>query len=131
MDSSLIVNKHESQIAEILLRADGILVYHPRPNLMIDLDAAQLILAYGRSLVDHPVPVLVHMGAIRRVTREARAFFASDDYTQLAAQSALLVSSPVSRVISNFFIGLNKPLYPLRLFTDEASAVAWLREFLG
>ena len=131
MDSSVIVNKHESQIAEILLRADGILVYHPRPNLMIDLDAARLILEYGRILVDHPVPVLVHMGPVRRVTREARAFFTSDDYTQLAAQSALLVSSPISRVISNFFIGLNKPRYPLRIFTDETSAVAWLREFLG
>ena len=130
MKSGSIARKYESEIADIILRTDGILVYLPKPNLKIDLDAARKILVYGKKVVDHPVPVLVHMGLIRRVSREARALFASDEYTQLAAQSALLVSSPVSRVIGNFFVGLNKPLYPLQLFTDENDAVVWLKEFL-
>jgi hypothetical protein len=43
---------------------------------------------------------------------------------------ALLVGSPMSRAIGNFFIGLNKPLIPTRLFVSEPEALAWLRGFL-
>jgi hypothetical protein len=39
---------------------------------------------------------------------------------------ALLVGSPVTRVIGNFFIGLNKPRWPVRLFRSESDALAWL-----
>lgn len=130
MDSIPIVKRYESDFTQILLRADGILVYRPRKNLVIDLEKAELVLTCGMNMVNHPVPVLVHMKDIRRVSRDARALFASEKYTQLAAQSALLVSSPVNRVIGNFFIGLNKPFYPLRLFEDESAALAWLQEFI-
>lgn len=130
MDSSLIVKKSKLEFVEAWLRADGILVYSPRPNLLIDLKAAQQITILGKELTDHPVPVLVHMGNVRRVTREARALFASTEYTEVAGQSALLVSSTVSRVVSNFFVGLNNPTYPVRVFSDEKNAVAWLKGFL-
>jgi hypothetical protein len=30
-------------------------------------------------------------------------------------------------MIGNFFINLNKPLAPTRLFTSEAAALTWLR----
>ena len=43
---------------------------------------------------------------------------------------ALLVGSPLSRVIGNFFVGLNRSTFPLRLFTSEEEAIAWLRTFL-
>jgi hypothetical protein len=36
----------------------------------------------------------------------------------------------VARAIGNFFMGLNKPLIPTRLFTSEAEALGWLREFV-
>jgi hypothetical protein len=130
MDSSLIVKRSQLDFVEAWLRADGILVYSPRPDLQIDLETAQQITILGKELVDHPVPVLVHMGNVRRVTKEARALFASDEYTKVAGQSALLVTSPVSRVISNFFVGLDKPIYPVRVFTNENKALDWLKGFL-
>jgi hypothetical protein len=33
-------------------------------------------------------------------------------------------------VLGNFYLGLNKPLVPTRLFTSEEEAQAWLRSFL-
>lgn len=42
---------------------------------------------------------------------------------------ALLVSTPLSRMMGNFFVTVNKPVAPTRLFDDEASALAWLQEF--
>jgi hypothetical protein len=44
---------------------------------------------------------------------------------------ALIVDTPLSRVLGNFFLAVNKPLYPTRLFDNEASALAWLQELVG
>ena len=37
---------------------------------------------------------------------------------------------PLGRMMGNFFINVNKPKAPTRLFDDEAPALAWLKEFL-
>jgi hypothetical protein len=37
----------------------------------------------------------------------------------------------MSRMLGTFFLSVNKPIYPTRLFDDEASAVAWLQTFVG
>jgi hypothetical protein len=37
------------------------------------------------------------------------------------------VANPLSRVIGNFFLGLSKTAFPLRLFSDTDNAIAWLR----
>ncbi len=44
-------------------------------------------------------------------------------------KALLLIGSPVSRVIGNFFMGLNKPIYPTKLFTDPQKAIRWLQTF--
>ncbi|MDH5682649.1 MAG: hypothetical protein OEZ36_13750 [Spirochaetota bacterium] len=35
-------------------------------------------------------------------------------------------NSPISRVIGNFFLGLNRPLFPVKLFTEKNEASKWL-----
>ena len=74
-----------------------------------------------------PAVLLVNVGATQGMERESRSHF--QNASNMKA-TALLVSSPVSRVIANLFIGLNKPVYPTRLFTSEAEAVAWLHGFI-
>jgi hypothetical protein len=39
---------------------------------------------------------------------------------------AILIDSSVSRVVGNFFLGINKPAVPTKLFTNEKEAVKWL-----
>ena len=39
----------------------------------------------------------------------------------------LLASSPVTRMIANFFIGMGQVPMPMRMFTDETEALRWLR----
>jgi hypothetical protein len=51
--------------------------------------------------------------------------------SDLQAAVALIVGTPLTRVMANFFLSVNKPVFPTRMFDDEASAVAWLLEFVG
>jgi hypothetical protein len=47
----------------------------------------------------------------------------------LVSAVALVVATPLSRMMGNFFLTVSKPMAPTRLFDDEASALAWLQEF--
>ena len=69
------------------------------------------------------------MRATTEISKEARDYFANERTASIQRATALLVSSPVSRVIGNFFMGLNKPMSPTRMFTDTAAAIQWLHGF--
>ena len=73
--------------------------------------------------------VLIDMTAISRISKEARDYFANERTASIQRATALLISSPASRVIGNFFMGLNKPISPTRLFTDPREAIKWLQTY--
>jgi hypothetical protein len=71
------------------------------------------------------VPVLADIRNLKSMTREARKHYGR--VTDVVLAIALLVASPATQVIANFFLGLNRPDVPTEMFTDEAQARAWLR----
>jgi hypothetical protein len=100
------------------------------PAAQQDLAEARRQVAAQRAMgVSLPRPFLMDIRGARALTREARAFYAGAESAALFVATALLVGSPLSRAIGNFFLGLNKPAQPTRLFTAEAEALAWLRTF--
>ena len=126
-----IIASREHRLFRAALRSDGILVYHPIPGLVITYEVACTVLEVGLEIIDGPKPTLVLMQDMARVDRDARAFFASEEYmTRLSCQTALVVGSPVSRVIANFFVGLNRPSYPHKVFDDAERAITWLRGYV-
>ena len=111
------------------LREDGILVYRPVSGLTITRELALELMEVGLEVGGRARPTMVLMQDLARVEREARAMFASEAYMRLCSQTALVVGSPVSRVIASFFIGLNRPTYPYKIFDDPERAAEWLRGF--
>ncbi len=73
--------------------------------------------------------VLIDMTTVNEISKEARDYFANERTASIQRATALLIGSPVSRVIGNFFMGLNKPISPTRLFTDPQKAIRWLHTF--
>jgi hypothetical protein len=76
-------------------------------------------------------PVLVDMRRAKSMDRGARSYYAGPETARVQCAAALIIESPLTRVIGNFFLGLNKPLLPTRLFTSEPEAMAWLRTFVA
>ena len=72
--------------------------------------------------------VLIDMRQTVQITREARNHYAGERTASIQRATALLIDSPLSATIANFFMGLNKPQSPTRMFTSEDEAIAWLRE---
>jgi len=80
--------------------------------------AAVNVVADGREY-----PMLVDMATTESVSRQARAVFS---IPCAASRIALLGSSPVDRVLANFFLSLHVPPCPTRFFTSRDDAMAWL-----
>jgi hypothetical protein len=86
-------------------------------------------LAAIRTLVEgKPRPFLVDVRGGTRFTREARELYASDAPRGAWVAVAILVDSMVTRAIANFFLAVNHPRWPFRMFTDEAEAIRWLQQ---
>ena len=73
--------------------------------------------------------VLIDMREMKSITREAREYYASQRTCSIQRATALLVKSKVTKVMANFFMGLNKPITPTRMFIEPEEAIQWLTEF--
>ena len=75
-------------------------------------------------------PVLVDTRQIKSMTHKSRQYLAGQETADALRAVALLINSPISKIIGNFFVNFSKPLVPTKLFTDENEALAWLKGFL-
>lgn len=110
---------------------DGICRTKTKPQAEIDLEKAMensvAVIAFYR---EKKFPLLIDARNIKYMSREARKHFSTNGRETKINSFAVIVKSPLSRVIGNFFMGLNKPQVPARLFDDEAEAITWLKHYL-
>ena len=53
-------------------------------------------------------------------------YYAGSEAGNVFAAAALIVDSPLSRLLGNFFLGINKPKMPVRLCKNEDEALEWI-----
>lgn len=114
------------------LQSDGILRSTALPGAGQSLvDAQQNVAAQTALTRGKRHPVLLDLGGVRRpLSREARQFYAGPEMAMVASATAVLISSPVSRVVGNFVLSTKSCPFPTKLFTREQDALAWLSGFL-
>ena len=128
----MITDNHLEEIltrcAKIWLRKDGIVQVFVKPG-------AVYTLVDIREDVDYIVKL--SKGQRRSMLIDARNLRSLDLASRKEAASleniismAILIGSPVSRMIGNVFISIYKTPFPSKLFNSEADAVEWLKEFL-
>lgn len=110
--------------ADLALSPDGVLELRWERGVTITaLDAEEAMDAVNILSGQASHPMLVDMETTRTVTPGARAVFTRPC---AASRVALLGSSPVDRMIVNFFLGVNVPACPTIFFTSRPKALAWL-----
>jgi len=75
-------------------------------------------------------PIIIDTRKIKSITKEARDFFSMRGRESRVYGFAILVDSPLSKIIGNFFMGLNKPRVPVKLFMKEEKAVYWCKKLI-
>ena len=111
-------------------RPDGIVVVVWVPRITASLeDATACVEAMARLTGGRRCPLLVNMLDTGPQDRKTRAEWTRR--SDLLSAVALVVSTPLSRVVGNLFLSVSRPPFPVRLFDNEASALTWLKDFVG
>lgn len=123
-------NLYEDESSKIFLQ-DGVLHGIFKPKLL-DLKAAKTIVKNRKIIGGEKIrPLLVDGRAVTEMTKEARDYFGSEEGFDLLSASALLVKSPLSSFLANFFLKINlknSPI-PIKVFTDREKALKWLENY--
>ena len=100
-------------------------------GITIDLKQARLINESMRRLAgdESLIPVLIDARATYSWDKDAQEYIAQNSGFRLA--TALITNNPVSRLLSNSYSKIFKPDYPLRVFSGEEKAIAWLKEMIA
>ncbi len=110
---------------------DGIARTKVKPNSEITLNhAIENSKAVNSLYRDKKFPILIDSRGIRSMTRDAREFFSTRGRETNTCAFGIIIKSPISRAVGNFFLGINKPAVPTRLFDNEENAVEWLKHHL-
>ncbi len=121
----------ETRTVTLSVREDGIVHVLLKKNADITLeDAMENHRATMQLVGDREHAVLVDSRPARSISREARTYFADREVRRKALAQAIVIDSGVSRVMGNFFLGLNRPPFPVKLFTAEEEAAQWLKGFI-
>ncbi|TQS92738.1 STAS/SEC14 domain-containing protein [Arthrobacter sp. TS-15] len=126
MDYPATPQDHQEVMFELELEQPGILrLTWPRGARIQERDAQRAMDKVNELCGTDRHPMIVDMATTDDVTRGARSVFAKPCQ---ASRIALWGSSPVDRVIANFFLGIMKPPCPTKFFTSETEALEWLVE---
>ncbi|MCK4760933.1 MAG: STAS/SEC14 domain-containing protein [Candidatus Aminicenantes bacterium] len=122
----------ETSTTKIWLSRDNICHVELLPDVEITLDDMKKNVAATYNVVGgKKALIFIDIRKVKYMTREARLYPSGREMEKVTAAAALLTGSPVSKVVGNFFLGLNKPpTHPIKLFTSEEKAVEWLKTFL-
>ena len=109
--------------------SDNILYTDCFPNTIMTLEDGKESTRISAEMVSNiPRPLFCDLTNVVKMTQDCRRHFAGPEHARTFSKCALIVSSPISKIIGNFFLGLNKPLKPTRLFTNKEDALNWLKE---
>ena len=108
---------------------DGILYLDVKETNIFDLNMAKICAKDLQKFTKNtPYPCLMNVLKINGISKEARDYFAKEGDSHIMA-NAMLITSPIMKMISNFYIMVNNPRKPTKLFTDKEEAIEWLNHF--
>lgn len=121
----------ETHTAKIWLDGDGILHMEVLPKAVLTLPAVQENTEVVNQLAQGKrKPVFIDISGLVGITRDARSFSAGEGVNNVLTALAILIRSPLARTFGNVWLGINKPVFPARLFTSRDEAIEWLKGFL-
>ena len=120
----------KTKTAKIWLREDGIIHLKATAEFGSLECAKENVAALITVSQGKKRPAILNISSAKSLSREERAYYSSEESAKALSAAGLIINSPITRVLGNFFVGLNKTPYPLQLFTNEEKAIPWLKGFI-
>lgn len=93
----------------------------------LDLQIAKASVNYRlKFYADKDYPLIVNIKTVKHVTKGARDYLASMEGCDKVSFCGIITNSMITKFLANFFISINKPLVPTKVFNSEEAAIQWL-----
>ena len=113
--------------SDVLWVTETVLGIYIKGPCSIDTDDTdEIFTAFDQLSVLVPTPLLADIRTLRGVSLGVRTHMSSERAGRYLSRVALVADSPLTRTIGNFFMRLNRPPFPLRIFDAEEEALRWL-----
>jgi len=132
MNMEEVTRSTETTKGMVQLYSNGILhqTYNDGTELTKEDSLAEIELYSNEYCRDMKRPILVDIRNIKAISKESRNIYSSEETEKCLSAAALLIGNPVSRIMGNFYLGLNKTIMPAKMFTSVKEASDWLKTFL-
>jgi len=127
-----IIKSSDTSKGKVQLYRSGIMhqTYTEGAELSIQDSSCEMEIYMREYCRDMRRPILVDLNHLKSVSKESRGIYSSQETAKYISAAALLVGNPVSRIMGNFYLGINKTAMPVRMFTSSREAFQWLQTFL-
>jgi hypothetical protein len=101
------------------------------PGAEIELDDAIQNFTATKMLTNNDNYLVLVDGRVSlSVSREARNFASQVKTDEGRIAEAFIITSTANKLLGNFYINVNKPTVPTKIFSSEEKALEWLESFL-
>ncbi|MDG1477554.1 MAG: hypothetical protein P8Q14_10445 [Vicingaceae bacterium] len=74
--------------------------------------------------------IVFDSGHFTSVSKQARELMTSAEIENKRIASAFVINSLSQKILGNFYLKVNKPNVPTKLFSDKGKAIIWIKEEL-
>lgn len=122
----------ETSVSVITIHENGVGQMHFKDGIILDVPEQMVHLEALIKIADgKKMPFVVTAGKHVNITPEARDnAILIEDISPVAA-TAVVVQNLAYRLIADFYLKINKPKTPYKVFTDEKAAFDWCLQFVS
>lgn len=131
MSGKSYIDKVETSTSYFERTAEGIVIVRKKSNSFVDIEEAKEDYEVHRRLAgSNPSPSMLIMNDMLNASAEAREFFSLPIHAEYRCAEAFVVNNLAIRMLITFYMKTAKKRYPIRIFSNEKDALAWLRTFI-
>ena len=128
---TMIGKKVELRATTVTSREEGIMHFDlKKVDEYTKQDVNDVLTAVGEIGNGRAFANLVTINDYVEIDKEAKILSASEGGNRYTIADAFVLKSMPLKLLGNFYLQINKPVRPTRLFNDETSALKWLKTFL-
>jgi hypothetical protein len=127
MSSYIVIKKEETDAAYISMCSDGIIRVLFKKNKEIDPEALKVLFDKFNEMIEgisYPYMYFAEDGSVV-FTTEGNAYSKQNQHLFPKVCSAFVTKSLAQRLIANFYLRINKPTHPSKLFNNQIEAEHW------
>ena len=119
------ITRISTKTVNIHLLDNGIAELRSKPDMLreFDLNDMRLIVEAIKSVNDSHRLLLIYIDN-GKYSQEARKFLSNQN--TIADKIAMVANKPLQKLVGNFFLGINRPKIPIKLFSNSLDAESWL-----